>query len=279
VADQGGDPREANRPPVTLGVSLKLYFGIEESVQWAREVATIAREHAAIVSGAVQLFVMPSLPALAETRNALEETKVLIGAQDLHWEDRGAFTGAISGADVKSMGCTFVEIGHAERRSLFGETDDVVRRKLAAAVRNGLTPVLCVGEVLEGDVDFAVRQTLAQVESALEGIDDGERTAIVVAYEPVWAIGRPIAAPTEHISRVVASLRASLANDARVSSYSLLYGGSAQRGTLSALGEGVNGLFLGRFAHDTANVARILDEASDLRHDRRDDEFADSGRF
>jgi triosephosphate isomerase len=208
---------------------------------------------------------MPSLPALDATRAALEGTPVLLGAQDLHWEDRGAFTGAISGADLRSMGCSFVEIGHAERRSLFGDTDEIVRLKVTAAVRNELTPVLCVGEEHEGEADSAIADTLAQLHSALEGIGEGAQTAVVVAYEPVWAIGQPLPAPAAHVTAVIAALRASLAKNPRVSAYSVLYGGSAQRGTVTTLGDVVDGLFLGRFAHDTTNLARIIDEASGPR--------------
>lgn len=252
-------------PPVILGVSLKLYLDIDETTAWAREIAAIARDHSALRDGSVRVFVMPSVPALAPVKAAFEGTPVLLGAQDLHWEDRGAFTGAISGADLKAMGCTLVEIGHAERRSHFGETDDVVRRKVVAAVRNGLTPVICVGEEGEGDTAAAIRETLEQLRSSIEGIGDAGSAGIVVAYEPVWAIGRATPAPAAHVVAVIAALRAGLAEDSRVSSYSVLYGGSAQRGTLSELRDGVDGLFLGRFAHDAANFGRIVEEASALR--------------
>ena len=141
----GTDARSAHRP-VTLGVSLKLYLDVATTVDWARRVATIARGHSAVRGGDVRLFVMPSFPALAGVRAATAGTSVEVGAQNLHWEDRGPYTGEVSGADLREIGCTLVEVGHAERRCLFGEDDDTVRRKLAAAVRNGLTPVLCVGE-------------------------------------------------------------------------------------------------------------------------------------
>lgn len=260
----GSDARSAHRP-VTLGVSLKLYLDVEATVDWARKVATIARGHTAVRSGDVRLFVMPSLPAMTAVRDATSGTAVEVGAQNLHWEDRGPYTGEVSGADLTAIGCTLVEVGHAERRSLFGEDDDVVRRKLAAAVRNGLTPVLCVGESDPVPAADAASRCLDELESALAGLDGMPVDDLIVAYEPVWAIGRPTPAPTDHIRVVAAALRDRLAKDDRVTGSSVIYGGSAQRGMLSDLGGAIDGLFLGRFAHDTASLARIIDEAAALR--------------
>ena len=251
--------------PVTLGVSLKLYLDVATTVEWARKVATIARGHIAFRGGAVRLFVMPSLPAIPGVRAATAGTSVEIGAQNLHWEDRGAYTGEVSGADLRTTGCTLVEVGHAERRRLFGEDGDVVRRKLTAAVRNGLTPVLCVGESDPMRATDAASRCLDELDSALAGLDGMRIDDLIVAYEPVWAIGRPTPAPTDHIRAVAAALRDRLAEDARVMASSVIYGGSAQRGMLSDLGGAIDGLFLGRFAHDTASLARIIDEAASLR--------------
>lgn len=251
--------------PVTLGVSLKLYLDVATTVDWARRVATIARGHTAVRSGAVRLFVMPSFPAMTGVREATAGTTVEVGAQNLHWEDRGPYTGEVSGADLREIGCTLVEVGHAERRALFGEDDDVVRRKLAAAVRNGLTPVLCVGESDEMPAAEAASRCLDELDSALAGLDGMRIDDLIVAYEPVWAIGKPTPAPTDHIRVVAAALCDRLAQDERVAASSVIYGGSAQRGMLGELGDAVDGLFLGRFAHDTASLARIIDEAAALR--------------
>lgn len=246
---------------VTLGVSLKLYLDIPCTVRWAQHVADIARRQPAVRSGAVRLVVLPSLPALEATRAALEGSGVEVGAQDLFWEDRGAYTGAVSGADLRQAGCTFVEIGHAERRSVFGEGDDVVRRKLAAAVRNGLVPIVCVGEA--SDQDDAADACLAQLASALEGLE-APVDEIVVAYEPVWAIGALDPAPDEHVAEVVSALRGALERDERVAAASVIYGGSAGPGLLTRLGRGVDGLFLGRFAHDAERFEDVVAEAAAL---------------
>lgn len=264
MAEADVDTSERTSGAVTLGISLKLYLNVATTAAWARKVADIARGHAAVRDGRVRLFVMPSFPALAAVREAVAGTAVELGAQNLHWEDRGAFTGEVSGADLREVGCGLVEVGHAERRAIFGEDDAIVRRKLAAAVRNGLTPVLCVGERQESPADVAASECVTELESALEGLDAADRTHLIVAYEPVWAIGRPWPAPAGRIRSVVAALRGRLASDDRITGFSIIYGGSAQPGMLGEL-HGVDGLFLGRFAHDTASLVRIIDEAAALR--------------
>lgn len=247
-----------------VGVSLKLYLDIAASAAWARASAQAVGRHPAVAAGRVRVFALPSLPALGEVRAAFGGTPVAVGAQDLHWAERGPFTGAVSGADLRAVGCSYVEVGHAERRALFGETDEVVARKLAAAVRAGLVPILCVGESHEVASDEAAALVRAQLIASLAELAADAACELVVAYEPEWAIGRPRPAPSEHIVEVVAAVRAALAADARVGRSWVIYGGSAQAGTLRELGGGVDGLFLGRFAHDPADFARIVDEAAML---------------
>ena len=193
---------------------------------------------------------------------AVGEAPVAFGAQDLFWEDRGAYTGAVSGADLADMGARFAEIGHAERWAVFGETDGVIAQKVAAAVRSGLTPWLCIGEPEAGDAETAAAFCIAQLEASLAALD--MPTDLVVAYEPVWAIGQAEAADPAHIQHVVQALAARLADDSRITHARVVYGGSAQVGTLATLHGSADGLFLGRFAHDTTAFAAILDEAADL---------------
>jgi triosephosphate isomerase len=246
-------------------VSLKLYLDVESTVQWSKAVSDLARNHPALAQGRVRLFVLPSLPALPEVRHVFAGTPVGVGAQDLFWEDRGAFTGAVSGADLKAVGCAYAEVGHAERRALFGDDDETVRRKLAAALRNGLTPVLCVGETVKSDPAAAAAGTRDELASAIAGLPPtGSGHEIIVAYEPRWAIGQAEPASAEHVGEVIDELRMRLKADSRIRSASILYGGSAQPGTLSMLAGKADGLFLGRFAHDPGRLALILDEAYEL---------------
>lgn len=265
VGDDRGpsrDPRRDPGRPITLGASLKLYLDIDASVAWAQSLAGIARTHAAVLSGDVRLFILPSVPALERVIAAVADAPIAVGAQDLFWDDRGAFTGAVSGADLAHLGCRYVEVGHAERRHVFGEDDTIIRRKLTAAVRNGLTPVLCVGEEERGDASRAAATCIAQIESAIA--DAVDLDDLVIAYEPEWAIGRAEPASPDHVTEVVARIRSHLAQRG-LDDASVIYGGSAKPGLLSTLSSDVDGLFLGRFAHDPRTFARMIDEAARIR--------------
>ncbi|GAB3632364.1 triose-phosphate isomerase [Microbacterium shaanxiense] len=265
MADDGEPSRaplqDAGRP-VLLGASLKLYLDIDATVAWAESLAAIARAHPAVISGEVGLFVLPSLPALDRVIAAVAGSPIAVGAQDLFWADRGAYTGAVSGADLARLGCRYVEVGHAERRHVFGEDETVIRRKLAAAVRNGLTPVLCVGEVTRQSAVSAAETCIQQIESAVA--DAGELSDLVVAYEPEWAIGQAEPASPDHVTEVAGRLRSHLAQRG-LDHAAVIYGGSAKPGLLSTLGSGVDGLFLGRFAHEPQAFASIIDEAVSTR--------------
>ncbi|MDQ0644288.1 triose-phosphate isomerase family protein [Microbacterium murale] len=256
-----GPPATSARP-ITLGASLKLYLDVDASVAWARSLAEIARAHAAVLAGEVRLFILPSLPALDRVIAAVADAPIAVGAQDLFWSDRGAYTGAVSGVDLARLGCRYVEVGHAERRHVFGEDDEIIRRKLAAAVRTGLTPVLCVGEEERGNAALAASTCIAQIESATA--DAGDLSDLVVAYEPEWAIGQAEPASSAHVTEVVALVRSHLAQRG-LEDASVIYGGSAKPGLLSTLGSSVDGLFLGRFAHDPHAFASIIDEAAGIR--------------
>jgi len=247
--------------PVTVGVSLKMYFGHAQALDWCAAVAELAHSHPGVVSGAVDLFVIPGYLAVPAAVEILEGSHVVVGAQDLASADSGAFTGEVSGSELAEIGVGVVEVGHAERRRLFGETDEIVAEKTSAALRNGITPVLCIGETVEGEPADAAAESLRQVASALEGAPDGR---VIVAYEPVWAIGAAEPAPAAYIREVCALLRASVAGLAGRDGSVVIYGGSAGPGLLTELGSDVDGVFLGRFAHDTSALGRVLDEAAAL---------------
>ncbi|SFN50260.1 triose-phosphate isomerase family protein [Mycetocola miduiensis] len=252
-------------PYFTIGISLKMYFGHAQAIRWANAIGEIVADHPAVARGVAEVFVVPSFPSLAPVRDALAGSGVRLGAQDLSWADSGAFTGEVSGAELAEIGCALVEIGHAERRLLFHEDENIIAAKTAAALRNGLTPLLCVGEQEQESVPVAARKVISQLDSALTATASaGLSGPLLVAYEPQWAIGAPEPASAEHISAVVASLEKHLAGLSAHVKSRVIYGGSAGPGLLTTLGGAVRGLFLGRFAHDPAAVRLILDEANAL---------------
>ena len=244
-----------------IGSSLKMYFGHRRTMEWVGAVAEICAEHPATTGGVVQFFVIPTFPAIPEVVELARPAGIAVGAQDLHWADVGPFTGEVGGPELAEIGCSIVEIGHAERRTLFGETDEVVARKTLAGLRNGLAPVLCIGEQDRGPAADAAELCIRQLESALAPArDSATGGGLVVAYEPVWAIGAPEPAPPEHVTEVCRALRDHLKGDPLLPDAKVIYGGSAGPGLLPRIAADVDGMFLGRFAHDPAAVRTVLDE-------------------
>lgn len=249
--------------PVFLGVSLKMYLGYQRTLRWAEQVAAIANTHPAIREGAVDLVVLPSFPALPAVLDAVTGAGVQVGAQNLSSYDQGALTGEVSAVMLAEIGCRYAEVGHAERRGLFGETDAVVAEKTLAALRNGLTPVLCVGEPTLEDPEHAARTCIRQAANAVElAAAHGFAAPLVVAYEPHWAIGAAEPAPIDYIQHVCRDLGDWVKDEPATAGSRVIYGGSAGPGLLSRLGDAADGLFLGRFAHNPAALATILDEVT-----------------
>lgn len=211
----------------------------------------------------VQPFVIPPSTALATVHDVLgPRSGVLLGAQNAHWEDAGAWTGEVSVPQVADAGAQIVEIGHSERREHFGETDRTVNLKVRATLRHGLRPLVCVGEPDEVfRAHGSVEHVRTQVRAALDGVLDP--SDVLIAYEPVWAIGadgRP-ARPQD-----VAEVFAALASDLGATVSGLLYGGSV---TLDNAAEllavpGVTGLFIGRAAWAVDDFVAILDRVAAL---------------
>jgi triosephosphate isomerase len=137
-----------------------------------------------------EVLVAPAYTSLWAVKAALAGSKILLSSQDLHWEDKGAFTGAVSPVQVADAGCTHAIIGHSERRRIFGETGEIVNKKMKAALKHGIVPVLCIGETLEERESQATYRVLeTQLADAFAGLKTEAVAGVVVAYEPVWAIG------------------------------------------------------------------------------------------
>ena len=216
-----------SRRPIIAG-NWKLHKSVTESVELARGVL-----HRVPREAGCEVVVAPVFTALYPVHEALgDNARVALAAQDVYWENEGAFTGEVSPPLLKDVGCEYVIVGHSERRHVFGETDDEVRRKVAALLSHGLTPIVCVGEKLEqreaGETEAVV---LGQVDAAVEGLSASSVRRLVIAYEPVWAIGTGKTAQPEDAQAVHAAIRGRLGEsfDAETADgMRILYGGSVK---------------------------------------------------
>lgn len=238
-------------PGRLVAASTKAYLGAAKTRSWLAGVREAAGRPA-VADGSVEVAVLPAAPLLTTALDVFLGTPITVGAQDVSRFAAGAFTGEVSADLLAELGVRYVEIGHAERVRLLGETPATVREKVAQAARVGLVPLVCVGEPDRSDPLDAARVCAQQLEAIGVG---GLET--VVAYEPVWAIGATEPAPAAYVVEVASRLREHLGPDTR-----LLYGGSAGPGTFTGLAGAVDGLFLGRHAHDPRQLHAVLDEVA-----------------
>ncbi len=210
------------------------------------------------------VIVAPAFVALGEVYRAVKGTSIRVAGQNLFWEASGAYTGEISAPMLRSVGCDHVIVGHSERRQYFGESDETVNKRIKAALQHGLTPIFCVGETLEERESNRTFDVLTrQVVAGLEGIPAGRVAGIVVAYEPVWAIGTGRTATREQAQEAHAFLRALLAEqrgDHVAASCRILYGGSVKPGNVDGLmaQPDIDGALVGGASLDAASFARIV---------------------
>lgn len=258
-------------PRFLIGTSHKTYFTQQRAVAWATDVAAICRDHEAVTAGRVRAFVLPTHLAVPAVLSAVGEAPLAVGAQDVSAHEAGSHTGEVTAAELAEVGCALVAIGHAERRRDHGETDDVVAAKVAAALRHGLVPLICIGEQGAGSPEDAVAACRAQAVTALrQARTAGLSGEVVLAYEPVWAIGAANPASPAHIRIVCRALRDLLRAPGGdgvadvVRAGRVVYGGSAGPGLLTEVAPDVDGLFLGRMAHDPPAVRVVLDEAAQI---------------
>ena len=186
-----------------------------------------------------EVVLFPPHLYLGTVHAALDDSRIGLGAQNCGWEAKGAFTGEVSPVMLKEAGCTYVIIGHSERRHILGESNDQINKKVRACFEHSLTPILCVGELLEersmGDAHNVVERHLSR---GLEGVEAADASGMVIAYEPVWAIGTGEVASLEQVSAAHASIRKFLGTKAgsdNIDSVRLLYGGSVNKGNAAAI--------------------------------------------
>lgn len=245
-----------------VGTSWKMNKTLAEGLAFAEALAAFVPES----DEDIQPFVIPSFTAVREVKAALADTRVKVGAQNMHWADSGAWTGEISPLMLKDCRLDLVEIGHSERREHFGETNATVGLKTAAAVRHGLIPLVCLGETLaERESGRADEVLAAEVLGALEGLEgDALSAEILFAYEPVWAIGENgIPASADYADKQQALIK-QVAATRLGRTPPVLYGGSVNPGNAAELvGQPhIDGLFIGRSAWQPEGYIDILKRVS-----------------
>ena len=243
-----------------VGTSWKMNKTLSEAVAYADALA------AAEGDDRIQRFVIPPFTAIREVKARLAEADVLVGAQNMHWDDHGAWTGEISPVMLVDCGMDIVELGHSERRANFGETDETVGLKTEAAVRHGMIPLICIGETeAEKDAGRADDVLHAQVEAALSRLSDEQKQAeIIFAYEPVWAIGeRGHPASPDYAearqAKIIDTTRLVTGRE-----LPCLYGGSVNPGNCAEMiaCDHVDGLFIGRSAWHVEGYLDILERVA-----------------
>ncbi|CAN7671921.1 triose-phosphate isomerase [Mesorhizobium sp. LjRoot246] len=248
--------------PYWVGTSWKMNKTLSEALQFADALAAFVPDF----DQAIQPFVIPSFTAARQVKAALADTRVKVGAQNMHWADAGAWTGEVSPVMLKDCGLDVIELGHSERREHFGETDATVGLKTAAAVRHGFVPLICVGETLaERESGRADAVLTVQVLGALQELSgDQLKAEILFAYEPVWAIGeKGIPASADYADKQQALIK-KVAADRLPIVPPVLYGGSVNPGNAAELiGQPhIDGLFIGRSAWQAEGYIDILKKAS-----------------
>jgi triosephosphate isomerase len=242
-----------------IAANWKMYKTPQQAREFVARFLPLAKEHVR-----EEIVLCPPFISIPAVVHALEGSKIGVGAQDLFWEKEGAYTGAISAGMLVAAGCTHVIIGHSERRQYFGETDATVNRKLRAALAARLTPIVCVGEVIEereaGLTDEVLRR---QCSVAFREISGAEATPIIVAYEPVWAIGTGRTATPELAAEGHQVIRAEAAKafgDAVATQMRILYGGSVKPENAKALmaQPEIDGALVGGASLDPKSLANIV---------------------
>lgn len=244
-----------------VGTSWKMNKDAAQADAWASAVkpalSTCTRH--------IQPFVIPPFPYVSQVNKTFAESQMRIGMQNICWQDEGAFTGEISPLMAKDCGASIVEIGHSERRAMFGETDKTVNLKVHAALRHGLTPLVCVGDSLEEKRwNVSVESVVRQVKIALFSVPYEQLHEVIIAYEPVWAIGEQgVPATSQEAETMHAAIRHAIAEQFDVHAAEkmfILYGGSVNLSNAPKLlaQKNIDGVFVGRTAWDAKQYIELL---------------------
>jgi triosephosphate isomerase len=246
------------RTPVIAG-NWKMYKSAHEASTFLNELAPLVKE-----SRNTEIVVCPPFVALPAVIAAVRGSSIEVGAQDVFWLKEGAYTGEISAPMLLAIGCQWVIIGHSERRQYFGETDESVFKKTVAAIESGLKPIVCVGEVLdEREAGQTAAVLEAQFAGGLAGLTAQQFARVVIAYEPVWAIGTGRTATPQMASEAHAFLRARIGSSfgaEAAAACRILYGGSVKPDNIAALKaqDEIDGALVGGASLDAKSFAAIV---------------------
>ena len=235
------------RKPLVAG-NWKMNTDVHTSVELAERIATGSSQQA---GHDVTLMVCPPFVYLSSVAKALSASNIAVGAQDVYFESKGAFTGEISTSMLKDVGCNYVLCGHSERRHVIGETDELINKKVSAAIAGGLLPILCVGELLkERDAGQTEQVVTRQIKNCLEGLSVEKVSAATIAYEPVWAIGTGRTATQQQAQEVhnfIRKILAEMYDNQLADEIRILYGGSVKPANAAELMQqaDVDGLLVG----------------------------------
>ena len=250
-----------NEKPFIAG-NWKMYKTIPEAVELAKALKEASSEQIE-----AELVVIPPMTALSEVKKATEGSQVKLGAQNIFWEDEGAFTGEISAPMLKAAGCEYAVIGHSERRQYFGETDETVNRKIKAALAHDLIPIMCIGESLdEREKGKTIEKVEDQINAGLEELGKDEISRLIIAYEPIWAIGTGLTATPSQAEEVHIFIREKLAEkygNETASCAIILYGGSVKPANTYELikEKNINGALVGGASLEADSFIHIATEA------------------
>ncbi len=245
------------RTPIIAG-NWKMHNTLAESAALIEALKKVENKNNA------EVIVAPTFTSLAKVAELAKGSHIQVSAQDIHWEDKGAFTSAVSPVQAKDAGATHTILGHSERRSVFGDTDEILNKKVAAALRHGLTIIFCVGETLEQrEANETIAVINSQLENGLKGFSAEDLKGLVIAYEPVWAIGTGKTATPAQAQEVHAEIRKFLAakyGEDFAQATRILYGGSVKDSNVDEImaGEDVDGALVGGQALLADKFARII---------------------
>lgn len=245
---------------IWIGTNWKMTKTIEEGISYTKELKRISE----MISDNIELFIIPPYTSLVTIKGVIRDSRIQLGAQNMHWEDSGAFTGEISPKMLDEIGINLIELGHSERRQYFNENDEDLNKKVHAALKYHFRPLICIGENRKQKEQGISKEVLAsQIKVCLRNVPEEQALNVMIAYEPVWAIGENgVPADAGYVREVHAFLRDTL-NQLYPSvgkEIPILYGGSVNKDNFLQYidVEHVNGLFIGRAAWDIESFECIL---------------------